>query len=193
MKNQTKKQEKRNALGQTEEEFLQNYRSDRYPKPSLTADLIVIDVRLKRLLLIQRRNFPFMDCWAFPGGFVNANERVEEAAMRELKEETGLALSDIQLLGVYSAPGRDPRGWVVSCAYIACVDSEKLQAKAADDAADVQIFTYDVNKRHDTEILLKGFETFTVRVVEGKASCQSLAFDHAQMLVDTLAKLQELA
>lgn len=85
--------------------------------PLLTVDAIV--EREGRILLIRRKNPPFQGCWALPGGFVEYGERVEDATVRELYEETGLKVKLKGILGVYSEPGRDPRGHVVSICYIA--------------------------------------------------------------------------
>ena len=81
-----------------------------YPRPMLTADCIV--TRGDEVLLIRRGNEPFRDCWAFPGGFMEMDETIEHCAVRELMEETGIAVaeSDLRLVGIFSAPKRDPRG-----------------------------------------------------------------------------------
>ena len=82
----------------------------KYPRPAVTADCIVFSRYPKpQVLLIRRGNEPFKGEWAFPGGFLNMDETVQECARRELEEETGLVVQDIHLVGVYSRPGRDPR------------------------------------------------------------------------------------
>jgi len=85
--------------------------------PALTVDCVVFDSE-DRLLLIQRKNKPFVGQYALPGGFVQEGETTEDAALRELKEETGIDAKIVELVGVYSNPGRDPRGHVVSIAYL---------------------------------------------------------------------------
>jgi 8-oxo-dGTP diphosphatase len=87
----------------------------RYPGPSLTVDAVWIAGG--RILLVRRRYPPFRGRWALPGGFVELNETVEQAVTRELEEETGLHASAVTLLGVYSRPGRDPRGPTVTIAF----------------------------------------------------------------------------
>jgi 8-oxo-dGTP diphosphatase len=87
----------------------------RYPGPALTVDAVWISSGL--LLLVRRGHPPFRGQWALPGGFVEIGETVEQAVVRELFEETGLKARGLQLLGVYSRPGRDPRGPTVSVAF----------------------------------------------------------------------------
>jgi 8-oxo-dGTP diphosphatase len=106
-----------------------------YEKPSVTVDCVVFDDS-DRLLLIRRRHPPFAGQFALPGGFVDPGETTEAAARRELLEETGLQARDLRLLGVYSKPGRDPRGWTISIAYLVTADDHV--AVAGDDAADVE-------------------------------------------------------
>lgn len=106
-----------------------------YEKPSVTVDCVVFDNR-DRLLLIRRRNPPFTGQFALPGGFVDPGETTEAAAGRELAEETGLLARDLRLVGVYSRPGRDPRGWTISIAYL--VTGGDIAPVAGDDAADVE-------------------------------------------------------
>jgi 8-oxo-dGTP diphosphatase len=85
--------------------------------PLLAADAVIFFQ--KGIVLIKRENPPFQDCFALPGGFVEVGETVEDATIREAKEETGLDISGLELIGVYSDPARDPRGHVVSVAFIA--------------------------------------------------------------------------
>src|SRR6185503_4235624 len=93
--------------------------------------------------LIQRKADPFAGKWALPGGFVDENERLVDAARRELKEETGLDQADVEPLHTFGDPGRDPRGWTVSVAYLARVWAEQLAPAAGDDAAAVDWFPLD--------------------------------------------------
>ncbi len=95
------------------------------------------------LLLIQRKNDPFKGKWALPGGFVEKDEDLETAAKRELQEETGLKVGKVEQLGTFGRPGRDPRGRMVSVAYLAHVDLEQAKITAGDDAGDAQWFAID--------------------------------------------------
>jgi len=121
----------------------QKYSYD-YPRPALTVDIVLATREAKpRVLLIQRKREPFAGSWALPGGFVDENERLIDAAKRELHEETGLEIGDIEQLYVAGDPGRDPRGWTVSVVYLARVDADDLKPVAADDAAAVGWFALD--------------------------------------------------
>jgi 8-oxo-dGTP diphosphatase len=104
--------------------------------PRITVDGIVINSA--RVLLVQRKNDPFKGFWALPGGFVEYGETTEEAVIREFQEETGLKTVIKKLVGVYSAPDRDPRGHTISVVYE--LDVVGGQFKAGDDAADVNFF-----------------------------------------------------
>ncbi len=129
---------------------------------SLTVDVVALVAGAPpSVLLVQRAYEPFQGSWALPGGFVEQRERVLQAAARELAEETGLRLEDLQLLGVYDTPGRDPRGWTVSVVYIASLDAE-APVRGADDARDARWFSADV--------------------------LPALAFDHATIVGDALAR-----
>ncbi|HZO82052.1 MAG TPA: NUDIX hydrolase [Candidatus Binataceae bacterium] len=122
--------------------------------PPIAADVIA-EIG-DRIVLIERRNFPLG--WAIPGGFVEVGERVEEAAIREAREETSLEVELRALLGVYSRPDRDPRGHTISVVY---VGRARGIPRAADDAKGVALFAPD-------------------------APPAPLAFDHAEILADYL-------
>ena len=116
--------------------------SQDYPKPSVTADIVVWAVRQGQphLLLIQRRHWPYAGQWALPGGFMDITETIEEAARRELTEETGLVGVPLEPLHPFDAPGRDPRKRVITMAYVALLagwDGD-MSTQAGDDAADAR-------------------------------------------------------
>jgi 8-oxo-dGTP diphosphatase len=109
-----------------------------YPRPAVTVDVIIVTrERRPRVLLIRRKHDPFAGMWAIPGGFVDMDEPLETAASRELREETGLRVADLEQLHTFGDPGRDPRGRTIAVAYLARVDVGKVNPQAADDAADV--------------------------------------------------------
>lgn len=123
--------------------------------PLLTVDCVVVD-KGDRVLLIRRGHEPFKGSFALPGGFVDIGEDTETACRRELREETGVKVGKLALLGVYSDPARDPRGHTCSVVYIARV--ARAEAKAGDDAAAVAWVSLAARPR--------------------------LAFDHAKILSD---------
>ena len=106
-----------------------------YPRASVTADAVLFAEKDGQMyvLLIQRGNEPYKGYWAFPGGFLNMDETVAHCAERELEEETGIVLTEMQLVGIYSDVERDPRGRVVTAAYAAMTTMP--EAVASDDAA----------------------------------------------------------
>lgn len=129
-----------------------------HPRPALAADCIVFAFNGEKteLLLIKRKNEPFKGKWAIPGGFVEENETCETAAIRELKEETGVTLSKLELCGVYSDPNRDPRSRVVTVAYFSLIRKPVEKAVGQDDAEQAEWFPI--------------------------GSLPSIAFDHAEIL-----------
>ena len=134
--------ELRDKHGLTEQEFLRAYRADRYPRPCMTADVLLISATgdAPEALLIRRGGHPFLGCWALPGGFVTPEESVDAAAARELEEETHVANLPLRPLMLCSTPGRDPRAWTISQAYLALADRKQLPVQAGDDAADARWF-----------------------------------------------------
>ena len=132
-----------------------------HKNPSLTTDIFIFDDDFN-FILIKRKNDPYKDYWALPGGFVEYGESVETAAMREAKEETSIDVELIDLVNVYSKPDRDPRGHTVTIAFIAKGDI--ASGKADDDASDIAIFSPE----QLDEI--------------------NIAFDHAQIISDCLDK-----
>jgi 8-oxo-dGTP diphosphatase len=115
--------------------------SYKYPRPALTVDAIVVasNEEEKMLLLIQRKGDPFKGKWALPGGFVDLHETLKEAAMRELKEETGVDGIDLQQFYVFDAVERDPRERTISVVHYGFID-EILPVKGNDDAQEARWF-----------------------------------------------------
>jgi 8-oxo-dGTP diphosphatase len=141
-----------------------------YPRPALTVDCVVfgLDEQDLKVLLIERDLEPFTGKWALPGGFVRMDEDLEQAARRELREETGLEGVFLEQLYTFGDPGRDPRGRVVSVAYYALVNLADQQPHAATDARDARWFP----------------------VSDVTAKAPRLAFDHADILAAALRRLK---
>ena len=137
-----------------------------YPRPALTVDCAVfgLDEEDLKLLLIRRDLEPYRGRWALPGGFVEMEETLEQAALRELHEETGLARVFLEQLYTFGDPGRDPRERVVSVAYYALVNLRDQRIQAATDAADAAWFAVQ--------------------------ECDDLAFDHDRIVEVALDRLK---
>ncbi|AWV33940.1 NUDIX domain-containing protein [Paenibacillus odorifer] len=157
--------------GLTESEFLKQYKAGDYERPSVTTDMVIFTVtedeadsyrklpeKELRVLLIRRGAHPFLGKWALPGGFVRPNETTEQAAVRELCEETGVEDVYLEQLYTFSDIGRDPRTWVISCSYMALINSDKLELKAGDDAADAAWFKVSYRPlREQKELIVDGY------------------------------------
>ena len=106
----------------------------------VTVDVLVIKKKTEELFLFKRLNEPFKDCWALPGGFVDENEDLEQAARRELFEETNIETDEMTQIGTFGKPYRDPRGHMISVAYQTNLN-ENQKVKAKDDAKEVKWFS----------------------------------------------------
>ena len=136
----------------------------KYPRPAVTADCVVITKEENpKVLLIERGFEPFKGCWAFPGGFMNMDETTEQCAVRELEEETGLVVSELQQIGAYSKVDRDPRGRTITVAYLAVIDTEE-DVRGQDNAAKAVWWPTD--------------------------ALPPLAFDHDEIMEDAIALFQ---
>ncbi len=196
--------EKRDKNGLTEREFLESYSSDKYKKPSLTADIVLIarDGDKNELLLIKRGGHPYIDCFALPGGFAEPGESIERTAARELYEETAVENVVFESIGVFSSPGRDPRGWVVSDAFLAVADKKDIRVLAGDDAAKAVWFSVFVNSNGKNIRLVSDGEEINIKFEKKNVSSPfgvraeyhitddgGLAFDHALILATAMGKL----
>jgi len=134
-----------------------------YPRPAVTVDIILIKniAAAKEILLIQRGIEPFKGMWALPGGFVEMDETLKQAAMRELKEETGLENIALTQFRTYGDPNRDPRHRTISVVFYSIIISAiDLKPIAGDDASNVKWF-------HISDL-------------------PDLAFDHEQIILEAL-------
>lgn len=112
-----------------------------WPRPMVTVDMIVFSVVADdtRVLLIKRGNEPFRGQWAFPGGFVEMDEELIDAAGRELAEETGLCGVELEQMHTFGGIGRDPRGRLISVAFVGILNNRPTP-EAGDDAAEAKWF-----------------------------------------------------
>lgn len=216
--------------GLTEREFLKQYRAGDYERPSVAADMVIFTVtdeaadsyrklpeKELRILLIRRGGHPFLGKWALPGGFVQPSETTEQAAARELREETGVDDVYLEQLYTFSDMGRDPRTWVMSCSYMALINSDKLELKAGDDAADAAWFKVSYRLLQEQKVLIEGgyiktleyelklssedeltavvAKTMTVKTTSTSTeykivSNDGLAFDHAKIIAYATERLR---
>lgn len=201
----------------SEKEFLKNYRIEDYERPSLTTDVAAFMIRSEEsdnykkdskprlsVLLIKRGTHPFKDSWALPGGFLTPNETVEECALREIKEETGVLPASLMPVGVFSKPGRDPRGWIISNAFASIISEDSVKQHGGDDATDAQWFDISFEREGKTGYLLDliyGDTTLHAVLCEESGGfgrtyfkikkSGGLAFDHAAIIATALCALRE--
>jgi 8-oxo-dGTP diphosphatase len=148
--------------------IMSEYDVTQYERPSVTVDVVIFTILedMLKVLLIKRKDWPFEGMWAIPGGFVKMDESLEQAAYRELAEDTGVPPGQVYLEQLYTFgdPHRDPRTRVITVAYFALTGADKLNPHAATDAADVGWFTV--------------------------YKLPPLAFDHAEILNYALTRLR---
>lgn len=137
-------------------ELKKEHKENVYRNPSLTVDGVVTEDG--KILLIERKNPPFKEKYALPGGFVEYEESVEKAVTREVEEETGLKTKVEELIGVYSSPDRDPRGHMVSTVFSLEISGGELEGGS--DAESAEYFKID--------------------------DLPELAFDHKKIIIDFL-------
>ena len=210
---------------QSEKEYLSQYNINKYERPSVTTDIAAFMIRSEEsdnykrdsenrlsILLVKRGVHPFMDCWALPGGFLKPNETVEECALREITEETNVVPVTILPVGVFSEPGRDPRGWIISNAFFSVITEESVKQVGGDDAADAQWFDVSFEKDNDGDyrlsLSLRGntaSESINLDAVLTKERTKlgkriflikdsgGLAFDHAGIIAEAVCLLRKYA
>lgn len=225
------KEKKLNKHGLTEEEFLSSYNASKYEKPSVTVDILVFTVtkeeeenyrklpeKVLRLLMVKRGNHPYMGQWALPGGFIRNDESLDEAAFRELKEETNIDQIYMEQLYTWGEVARDPRTRVISASYMSLVDSTSLNIMASDDAEDAQWFTitytlyqeqktvtengyileqiYRLNLSHEGYAIsamvknVTSVERRITRVYSEVMESDGIAFDHAKIIAYGIERLR---
>ena len=203
----------------SEKEFLKTYSLDDYERPSVTADVAAFRIGTEdresyrkdpenklQLLLIRRGGHPFKGMWALPGGFLQKGETVEQCALREISEETAVQPVSIMPVGVFSEPERDPRGWIISSAYVSVISEETVRQTAQDDADDAQWFSVCFDRGEDGIFCLTltcGETVLCAKLTEESSGfgrtrfcildSGSLAFDHAAIIASALAALRSEA
>jgi 8-oxo-dGTP diphosphatase len=137
-----------------------------YPRPAVTSDIAVLRLEdVPEILLIQRKDQPFKDMWALPGGFMEMEESLEDAARRELVEETGIKAGELIRFDTYDKPDRDPRGRTITQVFVMIWKIEMGTPEAGSDAADLRWFAL--------------------------SELPDLAFDHATILADVIIMIRE--
>jgi 8-oxo-dGTP diphosphatase len=217
--------EKVNSRGENLEEFLEIYNPDKYRKPAVTVDTLIFTMKSVntenkelQILLIKRKEHPCIGQWAIPGGFVNMDEDIEAAALRELKEETDVDDVYIEQLYTFGDVGRDPRDRIISISYMALIEYDKLKPKAGDDAAEVALFTvekyaivfsneesiYNLNFYNKERKIKMEYTVVEKRIKKGvgksmevgikpaKENIDLLAFDHEKMINLAINRLNTL-
>lgn len=157
--------------GLNEEEFLAAYDISQFDRPSVTVDILLMTIsdeeaesyrklpeKSLRVLLIKRKDHPFIGQWALPGGFIRIDEDIETAAYRELQEETSIDNAYLEQLYTYGDVHRDPRGRIISTSYMSLVNANEVKMKAGTDAEDARWFEvqYTVAKE-EQEVNPNGF------------------------------------
>lgn len=162
-----------------------------YPKPAVTVDIVIFTVKDNDLqvLLVKRGVEPAKGMWALPGGFVKMDESLEYAAKRELEEETGVKDVYLEQLYSFGDPKRDSRGRVITIAYMALINSDKVKLRATTDTVDVKFFS--VKKMSDVAFDHSKIIDYAVRRLKWKFEYTTVAFS---LLPDkfTLSQLQTL-
>lgn len=204
---------------QSEKEYLSRYNINDYERPSITADIAAFTIRSEEsdnykrnsenklsVLLIERGEHPYREHWALPGGFLLPNETVEDCALREITEETSVIPASLMPIGVFSEPGRDPRGWIISNVFASVISEESIRQTGGNDASDARWFdvsfeqaadgNYHLDLRSGDIVLnamLEETETGFGRTLFRIIDSGSLAFDHAGMIATALTVLRESA
>ena len=199
-----------------EELFLSAYNIEEYDRPSVTTDIVTFAIRSEEedsyrhnpkshlsVLLIKRGEHPFMNCWALPGGFLKADETIEECAYREISEETNVTPSVLMHFGEFSEPERDPRGRIISNAFLSVISEDNVRVLSGDDAIDAKWFDvlFECDENGNYRLCLKNDEETLTAVLGEKRSRfgkpefdiidrGNLAFDHAKIIATALTVLR---
>ena len=162
-----------------------------FAKPSVTVDIVIFTIQDDdlKVLLVKRNIEPFKGKWAIPGGFVRIDESLEEAAIRELQEETGVSNVYLEQLYTFGNPKRDPRGRVITVAYMALVNSENINLKASTDASEAQWFS--TKKIPDLAFDHKNILNYSLKRLKWKFEYTTVAFSMLPKKF-TISQLQDI-
>lgn len=178
----------------TNNELPKNYNLNDYQCPSVTVDILVFTIENNELkvLLIKRGIEPFKDEWALPGGFIRMDESLEDAALRELLQETGVKNVYLEQLYTFGEPKRDPRTRVITVVYFALVPSTKLDLKASSDAADVSWFP--INKLPKLAFDHKRIIDYAINRLKSKIEYSNIVYGllHPKFRLSELQKVYEI-
>lgn len=218
----------KNKQGLTEDQFLKQYDESTYKKPSFTVDMLIFTVmneeeqnyrklpeKSLKILMVKRGDHPCIGKWALPGGFVNVNESLDEAALRVLRAETNINDIYMEQLYTWGEVSRDPRTRVISSSYMALVDSSSLKIKAGSDEQDAAWFNVTYNLLQEKkEVVEKGYIyeqivqiklwneneklSAKIKIIEnpdGKVSREimestGIAFDHGKFIEYAISRLR---
>ncbi len=222
-------------MSEEERRYLEQYDISGYERPSLATDMAIFSVmeeeeaenfrklpkKALKLLLVRREVYPYKGSWALPGGFCRPGEDVFDTARRELFEETNLHNAYLSLFGSFGETGRDPRGWVISNAFLALIDAGKHKLRAGTDVGEAAWFRVEVKQEEVKKEITKDSaqietkyslvflreeteERLTATITEAKTFCDyherieyeitesnGLAFDHAKIILRARQYLRE--
>ncbi|MGN0692822.1 MAG: NUDIX domain-containing protein [Oscillospiraceae bacterium] len=174
-----------------------------YERPSVAVDAAVfgvddhksstMDEKVLKILLIKRGEEPFKDMYALPGGFLRKNETAEEAVSRELAEEAGVVGSKLIPLKVCSGEGRDPRGWIISAAFISLTNTVQLSTDRNSDALEAvwMEFRYDFTGSSEKLTISKDETVLEIIAENGRVIKNDFPFDHGTIIYEAFKKLQD--
>lgn len=193
--------------GLTEKEFLKKYKADNYERPSVTTDILALgtspDLKNLRIFLVKRDEHPYVGQWSLPGGFVHQDETAYQAASRVLSQKAGIENTYLDQIYTFTKPGRDPRTWVMSVAYLSLVsDTALLNGSEVQDSAWFDLIIQQeeirfVNEDRKVEIKYsienKTFKNGRITYenwVPTLSSKNGLAFDHIEIIIESILKLK---
>ncbi len=181
------------------------YNISDYERPSVAVDAVVfgvedfksstMDEKRLKILLVKRGEEPFEGMYSLPGGFLRKGETIEQAMHRELREEAGVSGTKLIPLKVYSAADRDPRGWIISAAFISLTNTVELSTDRESDAAEAVWFDFLYLSEGDPEKIIISNDNTHLEITarDGKVLKNDLPFDHAAIIYDAFKKLQDEA